>query len=198
VSTIATAKEQKERKVVSAGMHPATCIWVVDMGLQHNNYSDNDQYKVYLQFEVDETIKIDGADKPMVIGNKYTLSLHEKSNLRKVLEGWRGKPFTEEDEKGFDIKSFLGIPCILNVTHNVKDGTTYANIASINPVMKGVTVEPPKNELIHFDMDDPGREEVLKKLPNWIQEKITNSITYLKTVNSMFEPIDPDDEQMPF
>ena len=121
MSTVAKAGETKERKLVSQGMHSAVCIWVVDMGMQETNYGD--KHKIYIQFEVDETINIDGKDKPMVIGNKYTLSLHEKSNLRKVLEGWRGKAFTPEEEAGFDIKYLLGKPCLLNITHNGRPET---------------------------------------------------------------------------
>lgn len=198
MSTVAKSNEKKERKIVSKGIHPATCIWVVDLGKQHNDYLDKDQDKVYLQFEVDETITIDGEEKPMVIGREYTRSLHEKSNLRKDLESWRGDTFTEEEEKGFDIKTFLGKPCQLNITHSTKGEKTYANISAIIPVAKNATVEQPKGEVIHFDMDAKDREDTLAKLPTWIQERIKNSITYLQTMSSMFEPIDPNDESMPF
>jgi len=199
MSTVAKSNEKKETKAVSIGMHPAVCIWVIDMGMQHNDFNDADQHKVYLQFETDEMIKIDGVDKPMVIGKQFTLSLHEKANLRKELESWRGKPFTKEEENGFDIKNVLDKPCILNVTHNVKGDRTYANIAAINPVMKGIVVAKAVNEVIHFDMDDPEREKVLAKLPNWMQDKIKASKTYAKDDAVLFGDFEPlNDEEMPF
>src|SRR3990167_3685661 len=60
------------------------------------------QHQVVLAFEVAETAD-EGpfAGNRMTISKFYTLSLSEKANLRKDLEGWRGKSFTESELEGF-------------------------------------------------------------------------------------------------
>jgi hypothetical protein len=89
---------------------------------------------IRLVWEIDEL----GADgQPFTVSQKYTASLHEKSRLRHDLESWRGRKFTTEELKGFDVENVLGANCQINVVHATKEGKTYANIASIVPQAKG-------------------------------------------------------------
>ena len=81
----------------------------------------------------------------MLISKTYTASMHEKAALSKDLESWRGRAFTDEERDGFDLKKVLGQPCLLNVIHENKGGTVYANIASVSPVPKGMPVKPAVN-----------------------------------------------------
>jgi hypothetical protein len=68
----------------------------------------------------------------MAIGSKFTLSLHEKASLRKILQSWRGKAFTPEELKKFDVTTILGKPCLITVTHEPKDGGgVYANVGAV-------------------------------------------------------------------
>jgi hypothetical protein len=99
------------------------------------------QHKVRIVWQIDEAMPDDG--KRFIVQKRYTLSLHEKSNLRKELEAWRGRSFTDEELAGFDLEKLIGVNCFLNVVHTTKDGKTYANIASIMPLKKGmVRMEP--------------------------------------------------------
>jgi hypothetical protein len=77
----------------------------------------------------------------------YTLSLNEKANLRKDLESWRGKAFSDaEIENGFDIEKLIGANCYLNIAQNDKGKSV---ISAINPLPKGMeklrqlTIGPP-------------------------------------------------------
>lgn len=196
-----------EFKNVSEGLHPATCVHVIDLGLQVVKYDgeETDKDKVRLQFEVhDENIEIDNEEKPMIIGKDYTKSLHEKSNLTKDLISWRGKHFTDAELMGFELKNVLGAPCQILVTHATVGEKTYANISSIVPYPKGVEKPVPINTLIHYDIDESNSDEVLDTLPEWLQKRIKNSKSYARLhmgglfedEKSDFEPLD--DEQMPF
>ena len=163
----------------SEGLHTATCIAVVDLGEQYSKQYGNYHHKVLITFEIhDETITIDGEEKPRVISNTYTLSLGEKANLRGDLESWRGKKFTDAELDGFDVKNVLGAHCQVNVAHTTKDGKTYANIMSIVPWPRGMAAPEVVSEKIYYDMDDPGRDEVIARLPEWIQKRIKESRTY--------------------
>ena len=59
-----------------------------------------------------EEIEIEGEMKPRAISETYTNSLGEKANLRKMLENWRGRAFTQEEMDGFDLRNVLGLSLI--------------------------------------------------------------------------------------
>lgn len=125
-------------KPCPVGVHQAVCCDVVDMGLLEVSWNGQTkkQHKVRLVWQVDEMMD-DG--KPFLIQTRYTASLHEKARLRKDLESWRGKAFTESELASFDLEVLLGVNCLLNVVHNHKGDATYANVAAIMPLQKGAS-----------------------------------------------------------
>jgi hypothetical protein len=155
-----------------AGTHLATCYIVADIGHQEGAYGIKP--KVVLVWELPNEKMQDG--RPFAISQIYTASLSEKANLRHDLEAWRGRPFSKDELAGFDLKNVLGKSCTLTVTHSTKGDRTYANIASIGGVMKGMQVPALTNEPILFDMD-AFDNAVLQALPKWIQTKIENAVT---------------------
>ncbi len=171
-------------KLVSAGMHPAVCDMMVDLGLQEQKsqlYGDSVKHQVYIRWQITgerleyekDGVKVEG---PMTIGSYYTLSLHEKATLRKALQGWRGKEFTKEEAERFDISAVLGKPCTLNVIHKTgNDGKTRAKVDSIGPSMKGVPPAALEGEAILYDgggEDSP----VWVKLRPWMHEAIGRQV----------------------
>jgi hypothetical protein len=77
------------------------------------------------------------TNKPYEVSQIYTLSLHEKAKLCGHLESWRGRKFSESEKQGFDIEKLIGVPCQVQVVHNVKDGgSTFANVQAIVPLGK--------------------------------------------------------------
>jgi hypothetical protein len=86
------------------------------------------RHKVQLVWELSATMA-DG--RPFTVRKRYTASLHEKSNRHKDLKAWRGKSFSAEELKGFDIEKVLVAPCQVLVQHAEKDGQVYANVAAV-------------------------------------------------------------------
>lgn len=162
---------------VPQGTHIARCVTVCDLGVQHTPWGNKEQ--VYLGFEVPgERVKWtdkDGNEKEgaALVGATWTISLFEEANLGKNLISWRGKPFTEEEKKGFDLFNLLGVPCMLSITHNTsqKNGKTYANINSIMGVPKGTEIPPQENESIGYTATDPRFANTLDKLPEWLKNR---------------------------
>jgi hypothetical protein len=77
---------------------------------------NSEAFKIVLLFELcNETIERDGKTAPISINKEYTLSLGKKSVLRKHLETWRGRPFTDEELKGFEVgkKAFMDFNSML-------------------------------------------------------------------------------------
>lgn len=122
---------------VPTGMQHAVCANVFDLGIIPG-YQGVMQHKGVMLFEL-EARRTEGefAGKRFLVSKSYTMSLNEKANLRKDLASWRGRDFTEDELKGFDLEKVVGVNCNLNLIPVEKNGKTYANIASINPVMNG-------------------------------------------------------------
>lgn len=134
---VATAGSGTKFEPCPKGLHQAVCCDVVDMGVLEVTYAGKTkkQHKVRVVWQVDEA-RDDG--KPFIVQKRYTLSLHEKAALRADLENWRGKPFSDAELAGFDLENLIGANCQLNVIHAVKNTDTYANVAGIVPLGKGM------------------------------------------------------------
>lgn len=108
------------------GVCNGVCVDVVDLGIVSGTFGP--QHKLKVVWETDQTME---NGKPFLVSKWYTASLNEKSNLFKDLKSWRGKPFTTDELKAFDLEKVVGAPCQLVITHNDKDGTIYANVQTV-------------------------------------------------------------------
>jgi hypothetical protein len=139
-----------------AGSYLARCVRLVDLGTQQTDYQGESKtaHKVLLGFEVLDTDTRRDDGEPFVLSKRYTLSLHEKAALRKELASWRGRDFTPEELKGFDLRNILGKECFISVVEATKGDRTYSNIASIMKPPKGMRApEGTCNEpLLYWDM----------------------------------------------
>lgn len=199
-----TISEKKESSVpiLEPGTYPAVCCQLIDLGMQYNEAWKTSSRKVLVGWEVcGETVMVNGEAQPRIFSKTYTASLNEKAALRKDLNAWRGRPFTEEELQAFDLKSIVGAACMLTIVHQQsQNGKTYANLASIGGIPKGfpkpgLTVSP----LIYdIDESDPATVDTL---PAWIAEIIKKSPSYADRAAS-YSPIhdmpDDADGDLPF
>ena len=128
-----------------AGSHAAVCVDVVDLGVLTVEWGGKakKQHKVRVVWQIDED-REDGT--PFQVHRRYTLSLHEKAGLRKDLESWRGRAFSEQELDGFDVEVLIGVPCLLSVIHSKgNDGSVFANVASIMKLPKGMSAPTPRD-----------------------------------------------------
>jgi hypothetical protein len=174
-----------ERKPIEAGAYAAVCDMIVDLGVQP---SPGGQYApkrtVLLRFQIPEVrveFTKDGETRslPAVISRTVGLSLNEKSTLYGLLTSWRGRAFTQDELKKFDLGKVAGKPAFINVTHSVKGDRTYANLTSIMPLPKSMTAPALEGEALVFSTDAPN-PDVFDKLPTWVQDKIANRIVEAK------------------
>jgi hypothetical protein len=169
------------RKPIEAGAYAAVCDMVVDLGVQP---SPGGQFApkrtVVLRFQIPEIrveITKDGETKslPAVISRTVGLSLNEKSTLYALLTSWRGKAFTADELKKFDLGKIAGKPAFINVTHSVKGDRTYANLTSIMPLPKAIPAPVMEGEALVYSTDAPDGV-IFDKLPTWMQDKIAARI----------------------
>jgi hypothetical protein len=178
MALIASASSGGTSTPAPSGTHVARCVQVIDLGTQKDDgkYGLKIQPKLRLTWELPtelHTFREENGEEPFVVGKEYTLNLGDKSNLRKDLESWRGRPFTPQELEGFDVSKLLGAVCMLNIVHKPKaDGSgVYANIAGISPLMKGITCPPAVMALLCYEVS-MGRNEVFGKIPEWLRKKI--------------------------
>ena len=163
---------------VEEGTHLGVCSMLIDLGMQYSEIYKKSQRKVLIGWELpDETIEIDGEQKPRVLSKRYTANLSEKSNLRKDLASWRGRDFTPEELKAFDLKNIVGASCLLTIIHSKSGEKTYANIQSVVKLPKGMSKQALSEPPVVFDLDTDPLERV-EDMPQWIAELIRKSETY--------------------
>ena len=179
-------------KRVPAGAYIGRCYSLIDLGTQltSGQYGEKLQHKIQIGWELfgeDEngnplTIDVDGKEMPMTIKKSYTVSLHEKAGLRKDLAAWRGRDFTDEEAKAFDVSKLLGAYCMVNVTTSESNGKTYSNVAGLTPLPGALKNSKPA--AVHanqvFDLDEPDMklfstfheklQEAIKRSPEWAQK----------------------------
>ncbi len=127
-----------------AGTWAAVCVDVEDLGMLEVTFGGKNktQHKIRIVWQISE-VKSD--NKPYTASKRYTLSLHEKSTLRKDLESWRGRKFTPVESEGFDVETVLSVPCMLNIIHEEKQGETYANVTAVMKLPKGMESLSPRD-----------------------------------------------------
>lgn len=158
-------------------VYPAVCNMLVDLGEQYSEKFGNTARKVLISWELPGE-KLDNGETRR-LSNTYTASLNSKGNLRKDLISWRGRDFTVDELKKFDLRNIVGAPCMLSVIHKVgQDGNKRAVIGGIMKLPKGMTVPALSNGYTIFDLDEPDPEEKMKDLPEWIQTRIMESETW--------------------
>ena len=163
---------------VEPGVYMAVCIGFIDLGEQYSekfkSYSNKGMYVWELP---GETIEIEGEQKPRQLSKEFAISSSNKSNLRKFIESWNGKSYSDEEFMEFDLFDQIGKPCQLNVVLN--ETKEYANVDNLMPIPRGFPAPVTDTKLIRWDME-AWNDAVFAELPEWIQDKIKKSTEYQK------------------
>jgi hypothetical protein len=178
------SNQERTFKNVPAGSHLARCYRIIDLGSQKTEYMGESkvQRKIMIGWELfgdddnGQPLQTDDG-KPMAIFKNYTLSWSENATLRKDLQSWRNKPWTDAEARRFDLKTILNGYCMLNVIHREVNGKTYANVATISPVpslIKQAGLPKPINANQVFTLAEPDMV-LFETFGKGLKEKIMNS-----------------------
>jgi hypothetical protein len=173
-------------KPVPAGLHLARCYRIIDLGTQKSEYEGKVNFlrKIKVVWEVhgtddDGTPIVTDKGEPFIITKDYTLSWGEKANLRKDLQAWRGKPFSEDEQRRFELKNVLDRWCMINVQHKPRrtgDGV-YANVMGVTPVasaLKGTPMPKGFNPAQMFTLGEPDMD-MFETFGDYLKEQIKQS-----------------------
>ena len=186
---IPATNKSTPKELIPAGNYEARCYQMIHIGTCKEVIQGQEKMlnKVRISWELPTETKVfDPAkgEQPFSISKEFTLSMHEKATLRKMLASWRGKDFTIEEAKLFDVSKLVGVSCFLNVIHKLsKDGSkTYQEISSISALPKGYKAQKAINPPFILSYDDWSIEK-FNQLPDFIRDRMKTSLEY----KEMFE-----------
>jgi hypothetical protein len=204
---VAETSQKSSFELVPAGNHIARCYSMIEIGTVEEEFQGEKKTlkKVRITWELPLETKVfkpENGEQPYSISKEYTLSMHEKANLRRDLESWRGKGFSETEAVRFDITKLLGVPCMLNVIHKVsKSGNDFAAISSITPLAKGTSCPDQVNKSFEFGYAEFSQAK-FDSLPEWLRDKMKVTPEYKKATQASEtkeEPVEDDDfADLPF
>lgn len=163
---------------VEPGVYLGICVGVIDLGEQYSEKFKSYSNKLQIVFELPtETIEVDGKQEPKQLSKEFNITTKAGSKFRDFLSAWNGKSYNDEEFGELEVFDQIGKACQLNVVNS--ESGEYSNIETVMPLMKGMIAPESKTEPIRWDMD-AWDDELFKKLPEWVQEKIKKSTQYQK------------------
>lgn len=190
-----------ERTLAPIGNHVARCVRMIHIGTSEEVIQGKTKKlnKVKLSWELPDekhVFKEENGAEPFMVSKEYTLSMSEKANLRKDLESWRGKAFTDKEVDIFDITVLLGVPCMLNVIHKTakSSGNNYVVVSGVSPLPKRTECPEQIIESFEFNYDD--KFSNLELLDEWTQNKIKETDEYKEKVKGNNIEAESDDNEV--
>ena len=186
-----------------SGAYPARCIHVIELGCRDNEYQGEvkKRKELMITWELSELMQ-DG--RPFVVSWRGTNTLNEKGKLFQILTSWRGKPFTTDELKKFELSNILDACCMINISkEKSKAGKEFNKVISVMRLPKGMQAEPRVNELVDFGIGDIANEELFGKLYPWVQNIVKESdeykaMSFQPTSQSANEPVYANDQEEAF
>ncbi len=163
---------------LEGGVYTAISSAIVDLGIQKSEKFGKVQRRFMLIWNIQgEEVEVNGEKLPRTMSKEYGFSLNEKSILRKDLQAWRGKAFSDEELKGFDLLTILNKACQLQIILEERNSKQYNNIAGIMSLPKGMIATKLDNTY-YLDITNMETFNNWSKVPTWIQAKIKKAENY--------------------
>jgi hypothetical protein len=183
---------------VSVGSHQAVCYGVVAVGTQPSElYAARKKVVILWELPHERGDFGEKTNVPRVISKRYTLSLSsDKATLRKDLENWRGKPFTDAELSTIEIDKLIGANCLLSVQHEHKGPKTYANVTAVMPLTKGMAKAAQETPRLYFNLDEAletalvqgGEVSFPENMPEWLKNLCAQSEEWTAHVGGGAKP----------
>lgn len=120
------------------GQFVAVCCDVIDFGEKVEEFPGMPAKLSHKCGIVFRTGELGGDGKPIDVVREFTVSMNDKANLRKFLEAWRAKSYTDDQaEEGAPLEKLAGKGALVTIEHKTSGaGRTYANLIGISPIPK--------------------------------------------------------------
>lgn len=183
--SLTVSEKGSKIELIPEWIHLARCVSIIDLWTQKVVFEKREKevHQIRFEFELPNIVYTyednwQEVETTKIIWVNFTASLNWKWKLKKFLESWKWKKFTQEELAWFDLQKVLWAKCQLQVIHS--DDWQYANIENALPLIQWMTIPEWKRELLSFSIEEKNWEYVFdtaifEKLPEWLQEKIYQS-----------------------
>lgn len=194
-----------------AGTHIARCYRMIHVGERDYEYQGEPKKKnsLWVYFELPNELNVfnpELGEQPYSVNIEYNHVPYETAKIMKHINSWRGKALSPQEIDDFDVSTLLEQPCMLTIVHNTSaaNGKTYANIASISGMPKGIECPKQVNPSYTFDYNDnfdmiamdknipQFLQDIMKQTPEWNEKmnEIPNALEPSKTTSVMPEDLE--------
>lgn len=165
---------------VQPGTYVARCISLIGIGTHERDWQGTKRLssEIMVTWELPFETMEDG--RPYTISAFYTRSLADKANLRHALKNWRGRDFTPDELRGFELRNVLDKGCQVVCTQNDKGKVRVTSVAGLP---KGLDLPDRVNELRYFDPEE-WDQEAYDALSDGIKKIINESFEYSEFVGT--------------
>tara|TARA_R110000782_G_scaffold100140_3_gene186144 strand:+ start:920 stop:1621 length:702 start_codon:yes stop_codon:yes gene_type:complete len=184
------------------GRYKAQCYKIIDTGTRSESFQgqpEKKRHKLFLYWEITQQLQVENGNevwadvqmsdgRPFSVSKPYTASLNENATLFKDLKSWRGRSFTDEELKGFELGKVLRVTCELELIGRGDETDSRTKIEGIYKPDGGPKVVETINEAAEFDIELYCQEfkgnssaeskkmcDIWEDLPEWMKEEIENS-----------------------
>lgn len=170
--TLTAKDETKEYEKPTPGQYTAVCADIIDLGMVEETYDEQTRsvHKCAIVFQLDALNK---EGRRFEVAPRFTVSMHKKANLRKFLEDWRGRPYTDEQAKeGAPLHVLEGVNAYVQIVHRESNGKVYANIGTIMAKPSGT----PSVKIVGYQRSDHWKKAIKQhanpdEFPSALQEE---------------------------
>lgn len=130
------------------GQYAAVCADVVNFGIRVEDFPGSEPREVAKAALVFVSGQRQENGELTIVTVEMTLSMHEKANMRRFLESWRGKSYSaQQAEAGVPLHKLQGQAALMSIEQiTTKRGRLFAKVSSISPLPKDM--EPPEPGLL--------------------------------------------------
>lgn len=145
--TLIAKGSESKFKAHDEGQYIGVCVDTIDLGQKVSDFPGETPYLVPVCALVYRTGEKNAELGTYIdVAREFTVSMSDRSNLRKYLEQWRGKAYTEEQIKaGVPLHRLTGNAGLLTIAHRKSGkGRVYANITACVGVPKQMLADVPQ------------------------------------------------------
>ena len=174
-------KAPEKIPMLEPGIYHGVCCWLIYLGKQFSLIEQDYKDRILIFWQLPgERIVVGDQERPRRVFREFTVSMNTKSNLRKMLEAWRGRPYTDDEAQDVDLSRLLGAGAQVQIMHKPKqNGDLKVVVENILPLPRGDQL-PPVETLI-FDLDDPATYQAFNNLPEWVQKRVSQAQGFADT-----------------
>lgn len=173
------------QEAMEAGTYPARVVQVIDFGVQGQRAFKGEAkppaQTIYMTYEfLDEFCKDESGedvdDKPRWLSEQFPLYSLEADLAKSTKRYYALDP---DENFGGDFTLLAGAPCMVTINQYESKGETKNGVSSVTAMRPKEAAKAPElvNPAKVFVIDAPDLE-IFKSLPDWMQEKIKESLEH--------------------